>query len=99
MRPGHRCHRLAGDVSIPAIGTRLERGLGVPVLVEERISIRRDEVRHRRPEGGEDSRLPVDQRAVAIERQRVEGGVVEIRHQPLAPPVKFHEARCRLGTR
>jgi hypothetical protein len=63
------------------------------------------------PETGQDAGLPVDQRAVAVEGQRVKGAVVDfgrrrqigataaIRDQPLAPPVKFHDARWSVGTR
>jgi len=100
------------DFAIGEVWPVLERRLSVGVGSQELVACAVDAVRGEgRPETGQDAGLPVDQRAVAVEGQRVKGAVVDfgrrrqigataaIRDQPLAPPVKFHDARWSVGTR
>ena len=62
----------------PGLGGCLDRRVRLQQLIVGAV----DAARRQDPaEGGQDPRLPVDERAVAVEGQRLEGAVVEIGHR------------------
>src|SRR4051812_14587387 len=86
MCPYDRRHRLARDLAIGSVGPSLEGGFGIREFAEKLVAGCSVVSGERRSERGEDARLPVDQRPVAIEGQGMEGAVVEVRHERIVKP-------------
>jgi hypothetical protein len=84
--PEDRCDRpqpTGKDLAIREVGPVLERRLGVRVGLEELVVRDVDAVGGEdRPEASQKAGLPVDQGAVAVEGQRVEGAVVDFSRHP-----------------
>ena len=73
--------RTGHDVAVAQVRAALELGLVPAVGLEELLVAGGDAVRvERRPQAGEDAALPVDERAVAVEREGVEVVEADGRH-------------------